>query len=104
MEIKFFDSSLEKFIYSLEKKTIARVLHVIDLLEEFEYTLGFPHTKKVCGDVFELRVRGRQEIRIFYIFHKSDIILLHGFLKKSPKIPQKEIENALKKCQEYKRK
>lgn len=97
MEIQIFDESLKKFIKTLEKPTIAKVLRTIDLLELFGPRLGMPHTKRIFGQLFELRVRGRQEIRIFYTFYKNKIVLLHGFVKKSLKIPQKEINNALVK-------
>jgi len=97
MEIRILDTSLERFIESLEKPTIAKVLRTIDLLEKFGQKLGPPHTKKISTHLFELRISGKQEIRIFYSFHKSQILLLHGFVKKSQKIPQKEIKIALQK-------
>ena len=97
MEIRILDTSLERFIESLEKPTIAKVLRTIDLLEKFGQKLGPPHTKKISTHLFELRISGKQEIRIFYSFHKSQILLLHGFIKKSQKIPQKEIKIALQK-------
>lgn len=95
MEIRNLDDSIEKFIKSLEKRTIAKVLHTIDLLEEFGQRLGMPHSKRVKDNLFELRVRGIQEVRIFYSFHKSYAVLLHGFIKKSQKTPKKEILTAL---------
>jgi len=95
MQIEIFNNDLEKFIQSLEKPTLAKTLRTIDLLEKFGYDLKFPHSKKIAKNLFELRVRGKQEIRILYTFHKSQIILLSGFIKKSQKIPQKEIHTAL---------
>jgi len=83
-----------KFIYSLEKQTIAKVLRTLDLLEEFGYKLPMPHSKKVSRNIFELRTRGQQEIRIFYCFYQSRIYLISGFVKKSQRIPRKELENA----------
>jgi len=97
MEIRIFDASLEKFIKSLQKPTIAKVLRTIDLLEKFGQKLGPPHTKKISTRLFELRISGKQEVRIFYTFYKSQIFLLHGFVKKSQKIPQKEINFSLQK-------
>jgi len=97
MEIRIFDVSLENFIKSLQKPTIAKVLRTIDLLEKFGQKLGPPHTKKISARLFELRVSGKQEVRIFYSFYKSQIFLLHGFVKKSQKIPQKEIKAAFQK-------
>ena len=97
MEIRIFDVSLEKFIKGLQKPTTAKVLRTIDLLEKFGQKLGLPHAKKISARLFELRVPGKQEVRIFYTFHKSQIFLLHGFVKKSQKIPRREIRVALQK-------
>jgi phage-related protein len=97
MKIQFFDNSIEQFILSLEKSNIARTLRMIDLLEEFGYKLGMPHGKKVDKNLFELRISSTQEIRIFYTFHKNIVVLLHGFVKKSQKIPKRELLTALRR-------
>ncbi|MFH1820643.1 MAG: type II toxin-antitoxin system RelE/ParE family toxin [Candidatus Nealsonbacteria bacterium] len=97
MEIHIFDASLRKFIKSLQKPTTAKVLHTLDLLERFGQKLGPPHTKKISARLFELRIIGKQEVRILYSFHKSRIFLLHGFVKKSQRIPEKEIKTATQK-------
>ena len=97
MEIRIFDESLEKFIKDLQKPVIAKVLRTVDLLEKFGQKLGLPHSKKISNRLFELRISGKQEVRIFYTFHKSQTFLLHGFVKKSQKIPQKEIKTAFQK-------
>src|SRR3990167_641452 len=83
MQIHIFPE-VEKFITSLEKQTVAKVLRTIDLLEKFSHNLGIPHSKKVAKHLFELRVRGQQEVRIFYCFYHDGLYLLHGFIKKSP--------------------
>lgn len=95
MKVVIFDLALEKFIESLENTTVARVLRTIDLLAEFGNGLGMPHSKHVKLNLFELCVHGRQEIRIFYTFSKSQAVLLHGYVKKSQKIPRKELDKAL---------
>lgn len=54
-----------------------------------------PHTKMLGGGLMELRVRGKQEVRIFYIFIvNKQIYLLHGFLKKTQAISKKELDIA----------
>jgi phage-related protein len=88
MEIKFYNREIEDFICSLEKATIAKILHSFDLLGEFGNYLGMPHSKKLCRGLFELRVRGKQEIRFIYTFGKKFIIVLTGFIKKSQHIPK----------------
>ena len=95
MEIRFFNNEIEEFISSLEKSTIAKVLRTFDLLETFGNRLGMPHSKKVDDGLFELRVRGVQEVRFLYTFRKGEIVIvLHGFIKKSQKIPSKQLRLA----------
>ena len=97
MEIRIFDESLEGLIRGLQKSTTAKVVRTTDLLEKFGPKLGSPHIKKISVRLFELRISGKQEVRIFYTFYQSKIFLLHGFVKKSQKIPRKEIKTALQK-------
>ena len=94
------DNKLEKFIESLEKITIAKVLRTVDLLEKFGNQLEMPHSKKVGRGIFELRIRGVQEVRIFYAFHNSAAVLLHGYTKKTDRIPAKELAIANRKKSE----
>lgn len=98
MEVRI-TNDVEKLIGSLQKKTVAKVLRTIDLLERFGHRLGMPHSRKIDGNLFELRVRGRQEVRIFYAIRNRQAILFHGFIKKSQKIPEKEISTVRRKMQ-----
>ena len=86
--------SVENFIASLNNQEIAKSLHVIELLEEFGNRLGMPHSKHLDDSMFELRIRGKREIRIFYCFHKNKVIMLHAFIKKTKTTPSKELLKA----------
>lgn len=97
MKVVVIDTKLEKFISSLEDSTIAKVLRTIDLLEMFGNSLRPPHSKKVRKNLYELRIRGKQEVRIFFTYGRSGAILLHGFIKKTSTIPKQEIKAALQK-------
>ncbi|MSU75809.1 MAG: type II toxin-antitoxin system RelE/ParE family toxin [Candidatus Magasanikbacteria bacterium] len=97
MEVQYFDSGLEKLIRSLQESTIAKVVRMVELLEEFGSTLGMPQSKSVARHLFELRIRGQQEVRIFYTFHNGRAVLLHGFIKKSERIPGRELNTAKQK-------
>jgi phage-related protein len=70
------------------------------LLEKFGRGLTLPHSKKIDNEIYELRIRGRQEVRFFYAFQKANIALLHGFIKKSDKIPQREINTAINRLRQ----
>lgn len=97
MEIRFFNKITEDFISSLEPRTIAKVLRTIDLLERFGCKLGMPHSKRVRDDIFELRIRGDQEVRLLYVFFHGGIVILHGFVKKSDRIPARELRVAMRR-------
>lgn len=89
------DKPVEKFIKSLQRPAIAKVTHGISLLEKWGSQLGMPRSKRLAGNLYELRIRGNEEIRIFYTFSGRKIYLLHAFKKKSQKTPGKEINLAL---------
>ncbi len=97
MEIYFYHEDIEELIQSLERPTMAKVLRTLDLLERFGHQLGMPHSKALASGIFELRIRGIQEIRLFYTFHKDSIVILNGLIKKSNKLPPKELELAVKR-------
>lgn len=94
-ELSRKDKPVQEFIESLEKKTIAKVIHNIDLLERFGSELKMPHVKKLNREIYELRIRGGEEIRLLFCYRAKDIVLLHGFKKKSQKTPRKELDTAL---------
>lgn len=88
---------VEEFLKSLESKTTAKAAHAIDLLEKHGQFLGMPHAKRLTHEVYELRIRGKQEIRILYAMIGKNIYLLHVFKKQTQKTPQKEIAIAEKR-------
>jgi phage-related protein len=65
-------------------------------IDELGYLLRPPKSKKIAKDLFELRIISNISIRIFYTFYKDQILILDAFVKKSQKIPKKEIEKSLK--------
>ncbi len=97
MEIRFFNQKIENFIEKLEESAIAKILRTLNLLEKFGNKLGMPHSKKIDTNLYELRIRGRVEVRIIYCFHQNTIILLYIFIKKTQKIPKKIIVMAKKR-------
>lgn len=92
---------VEKFIDSLQVVTRAKLVRQLTLLEEYGVNLGMPHAKSMGEGLFELRVRGKTEIRVFYIFSAGkNVYLLHGFIKKQQTTPRKELVLARKRQKE----
>ncbi len=97
MKVIFFNSQIKEFLKSLEKSSRSKSSKYIDLLKMFGNELGMPYSKRISRNLYELRIRGQQEVRIFYCFHQNNAIVVHVFIKKSQKTPQKEIQIALRR-------
>lgn len=83
------------FVPTLQKPTQAKILRQLDLLEQYGHHLGPPHVKQLRKDLYELRVRGKQEVRLLFTFRESICYVLHAFVKKTQRTPVREISTAL---------
>lgn len=107
-EIIYYDTPsgqevIKVFIDGLQENTQAKLGRQLDLLEEHGNQLGMPHAKAMGGGLIELRVRGKQEVRIFYAFAVGKrIYLLHGFIKKTQTTPNRELTIARQRQVEVK--
>ena len=95
--------NLRDYIHSFQKPTQAQVLKLVALLEQFGSELRMPYSKQLRPNLYELRIRGKEEIRIFYCFHHDAAVLLHAYKKKSQKMPLKEISHAEKMLKHLKK-
>lgn len=96
---------VEDFILKLQPSAKAKLTRLLDMLSQFGAELSMPHAKPMGKGLYELRVRGKQEVRIFYVFVKgSTIFLLHAFQKKTQETPKRELDIALGRQREISRK
>lgn len=72
---------------------------------EFSFPIGLPLCRSLSGykDLWEVRSKltGGRIARIIFYISKGEMILLHGFMKKSQKTPKQEIDLALKRKKEH---
>jgi len=104
-KVKFFQTArgnypVKEFIEKLEKKTYARALRSITLLQRFGPFLKMPYSKKIASRLYELRIKGVEAVRIFYTQVDEEYYLVHVFKKKAPKTPNKEIKISLDRVNE----
>lgn len=68
---------------------------------EYRWPLGMPTCRQIKGvkGLWEVRakLKGGRIARVFFSFDGSNMVLLHGFEKKSQKTPHKEIDLATKR-------
>ena len=96
---------VQEFMKSLSRQQQAKAIHEIEILEQFGTSLRMPHAKHIDGKLWELRIKSGSDIsRIFYFIHVGDdIVLLHGFIKKTQKTPAGEIDKAKTYMADYER-
>lgn len=91
-ESKSRESTVYEFIKKQQSKAQSKIIHLTDLLSMYGNGLGLPHSKALGGGLYELRIRGKEEIRIFYCFaQKRTVYLLHAFKKQTQKTPKKRV-------------
>jgi phage-related protein len=71
---------------------------------EYGPHLGLPHTDSFGGGLFELRLKGIEGIaRVFFCtLVKQEIVMLHSFIKKLQKSPDRELKLARMGMKEFK--
>jgi len=94
------DERVNEFIDSLPVVVKAECIQIMELLIKEGHNLRMPYTKKIHSKIWELRIRGKIQIRIFYYIKDQQAHLLHIFIKKSNKTPKKELSTAIKRIRE----
>ncbi len=100
--IEYFTDAVAKEILRMPKGLLARYIHVTDIMREFGPNLGQPHTRSMGDKLFEIRLKAQEGIgRVFYCAKIGKrIVMLHSFIKKSQKTPEKELSIARKRLKE----
>ncbi len=97
-----YGNYFNEFIRKLPEDVVMKFYYVFTLLETRE-RLSSKFVKPIRNGLYELRVEYDGNIyRAFFIFDKGRLVILfNGFQKKTQKIPNREIEKALRIMEEY---
>lgn len=88
----------------LDRKTIKKIFYNIDLAEQTNDPKLF---KKLQNEIWEFRTKySGLQIRLLAFWDKEDkqetlVLATHGIVKKTDKLPSKEIDRAIKIREEY---
>jgi len=100
-DVNFLEDAF-KFIESLDSKTQEKVLENIRISR---FKTDPKLLKKVNKDIWEFRTKFRsKQIRLLAFWDKESkslVICTHGFIKKTQKLPKKELNRAVKLRQDY---
>lgn len=87
---------VEEFLDRQDFKMRAKLVGLLEILQEKGSCLREPYSKHLEDGIFELRGKvGNNITRILYFFYcDGKIVLTNGFVKKTQKTPTKEINLA----------
>lgn len=99
------ENPFSEFLDSLEKRQQSKILRTISHISQYGLLSVIPHVKKIAGtSLWEIRILGNDNLRVVYITPYADAVLvLHGFAKKSQKTPMRELEIAMTRFLDWKR-
>lgn len=106
--IEFYEDTkgnlpVEEFILNLDIKMRAKLLGILQILQEKGNQLREPYSKYIGDGIFEIRSKvGTDITRVLYFFYcGGKIILTNGFVKKTRLTPTKEIVLAKRRRIDY---
>lgn len=110
MEVIYYETPsgrrpVEEEIDSLDRASRAKVLSHLILLSEQGGLLREPHVKSLGGGLKELRtvIRPGQH-RVAYFVEDGGVgVLLHSFMKKTQKTPERDLETARQRMSDWQR-
>lgn len=106
-EVLFYEDArgrcpADEFLDVLQPKIRGKVEKWIEKLEKHGPDLPRPYADIVKGKIRELRVGfGSNSYRFLYFFLGKNIVITHGFSKKTDRVPQGEIERAERFMQDF---
>ena len=108
-DIEFYETEdgkkpVEEFLDSLDPKMNAKMVSLMELLEEKGNALREPYSGPLGDGIFEIRCKVGNNITraLYFFFSGGKIIITNGFTKKEQKTPPAEIKLAKKRRADWK--
>lgn len=91
------------FLNVLEPKMRAKMIKIIELLENNGPDLRMPYSEYLGNGIFELRAKVGSDIsrELYFFFVGGKAILTNGFIKKTQKTPKEQLQLAAKYKRDY---
>ena len=103
--ILYYNEQVQEDIMNLPDTLQARYIGLTSRVIEHGPNLGLPHTDSFRSGLFELRLKGAEGIaRVYFcMMVEKKIVMLHSFIKKTQKTPDKELKIAKSRMKELKK-
>jgi len=83
---------VQSFFDTLDLNVRAKLLELFEIVELGDYVELMSHSKKIEDGIYELRIKSILHARIFFTFRDRQMFVLHAIIKKTWKIPSKELD------------
>ncbi len=107
-QVEFYEKEngrcpVREFLNGLPKQDLVFIENGLNRLERYGKELERPHAGYLRDHIHELRVqtKGVQYRFLYFFYHETIIVVTHGIIKKSKKVPDVEIDKAFRNRQEY---
>lgn len=94
----------EQEISALTPDLRSKFLHISDLLVRLgANNVGMPHIKPLENKMWEMRLKGKVNIArsIYFVTYEKKIVILHTFIKKTQKTPNKSLDIAKQRMGDF---
>ncbi len=101
-QITYYSENVRQIIGSWPVGIRAFYARLTERIKLHGPNLGMPFTRSMGNGLFEIRAKGKEGIgrAFFCTVVGNKIIILHTFIKKTQKIPQKELKIARQRLKE----
>lgn len=97
-----YENPIRDFLNDLSFLQQSKILRIFQYIEEYGLETAIPHLKKLAGTPFwEIRILGKDNIRLIIVVKNNTVLVLNGFVKKKQKTPNKELKVAFKRYRFY---
>lgn len=104
--VETLSATVDKELEALPPDLRARFSRICQLIVSVGLErVGLPHVKHLTGPLWEMRMRGKSGIsRALYVQARDKrVVVVRAFVKKTPRMPTREIELALRRAKEVTR-
>lgn len=72
---------------------------------EYGFPIGMPVCRQIGDGLYEVRTNlpGRKIARVLFCVYEKQMVLIHGFIKKTQKTPKQDLELALERKRQLER-
>ena len=101
-EILYYSEAVRRDIEAWPAGIRAMYARITERMQVFGPHLGMPFTRPMGEGLFEVRAKGKEGIgrALFYTTAGHTILILHAFIKKTPKTPRRDLELARRRLRE----